>query len=174
MRGTSGTAEPQIDRAVVVEHRGRRRRGREIVGRYDHHEAGERTGQRDVFDAHLGCPVLADRDARVAADDLDVEPGISDRHPELVVGIAHDECGEAGDHARLARRRQPRGDPDQVALGNTDIKETVRVFLAEPFRSGGVAHVAIDDDDARIVVSQRFECTPKRVAGRLAQLSFRL
>ena len=59
-----GPADAEIDRPLVLEHRRGRGLGRLVVGRHDHHEAGQRTGQGDVLDAHLGRAILADRDAR--------------------------------------------------------------------------------------------------------------
>ena len=171
--GDVGPADAEVDRALVLEHRLGGGLGRRLVGRDDHDEAGQRAGEGDVLDAHLRCAVFADRDAGVAADDLDVQVRIGDRHPQLVVGVAGDERGEAGDQARLARAGQAAGDADEVALGDADVEEPVGVLLAEPLGPGRVAHVGVDDDEVGMVGPEGFEGPAEGVARRLAQLSFR-
>jgi hypothetical protein len=158
----------------VVEHGLRGGLRRLLVGRHDHHEPGERAGQADILDAHLAGAILADRDPRMAADHLDVQVRIGHRHPELVVGVAGDERGEAGDQADLARAGQAARDADQVALGDADIEEPVRVFLAEPFGARRVAHVAVDHDEVGVLAAQGFEGPPEGIAGRLADRALRL
>ena len=80
--------------------------------------------------------------------------GEGHRHAELVERVAEQEAGEASHDRHLATRRQARGDADHVALGNAAVKEAVRMILSEPFGAGRVAHIAIDDDNALILLAQ--------------------
>ena len=167
--GDFGTSDAEIDRPFVPEHGPRRRLARGLVGRHQDCEAGQCAGQGDVLDSHLRGAVLADGDPGVAADDLDVQPGIGHRHPQLLEGVAHDEDGEAGDDRRLAARRQAACDTHQVALGDPDVEKAVRVFLAEPLGAGRVGHVGVDHDYIGVFGSEGHQGVPEGVAGRLAQ-----
>ena len=116
------------------------------VARVQHGAAVHRAERRQVLQAHLGGPVLADGDARVRADQVDLGP--ADRgHPDEVVG-AGEEGGEGARRTAIQpRAAMPDGGGDHLLLGDVALEEPLRVRLGEGLRPGGVAHLAVEGDD---------------------------
>jgi hypothetical protein len=154
----------------VLDHgAGRRARGWRI-SRYHHDEAGQRAGECDILDPHLGRAVFANRDSGMAADQLHVEVRVGHAHPDLVERVAKEECREACRDRDLAARGQARGHANHIRLRDADIEKPVGELLREPFGAGRVADIAINDHDARVFPSQIAERFAKGVAGRLSHL----
>ena len=107
-----------------------------------------RPQRRDVLEAHLRRPVLADRDAAVRADQADV--GTADRrHPDEVVR-ARQERRERGRERHPAAHLKADGGRDQLLLGD--------VHLEVPLR-----------DAPRRTARCRSSCRPRRRARRSAR-----
>ena len=118
---------------------------------------------RQVFQAHLRRAVFADAHADVRAGELQVRLRNA-RDANLVEG-AREEAGERGGKRHLAARAEARGHADHVLLGNETFRETVREFLEELFRVGGILRVAVHRDDALVHLADARE----RVAVGLAR-----
>ena len=146
----------------------------DIVGWYDHDEAGERTGKRNVFNAHLGCTVLADRDPRVATDDLHIEAGICDGHPKLIICIAMMNAAKLAIRLVLPDAANPDAIPTRLLSAIPMLKKRSGYFLPNHSVRVELLTSASTTTTLEYSVSQRFECAAKRVAGRFAQLPFRL
>ena len=101
--------------------------------------------RRHVLQAHLGRAVRADRDAGVRADEADARPA-DRRHPDEVVG-AGEEGGERGRERDPAAHLHADGRGEHLLLGDIALEEPLRVRLRERRGAGGVAHLAVEDDD---------------------------
>ena len=153
----------QEDDAVEVGHRldelGRLVR----VARVEHGRAVHRAEGGEVLERHLRWPVLADRDARVRAAELDVRA--ADRgHPDEVVG-AREERGERRGERLPAAHLEPDRGGDHLLLGDVHLEVPLRMRLAEDLRVGRVRDLAVERDDVLARVAERLE----RVAVRLAR-----
>ena len=108
--GRLGPAGANEYRAHVRRGRADQRLGGGLIGRRDHHETRQRTGQRGLFHAHLRGAVFADRDAAVRPHHLEVDLGIRRADAELLEALVHHEGRETGDERDLSRQRQPGAD----------------------------------------------------------------
>src|SRR5207247_6817213 len=123
-----------------------------LVGGLDDRNVRQRADARDVLEPHLAVAVLADRDARVRADELHVGVGVGNGHADRFEA-AHDEARERADERHLAGQREPRADPDHVRFGDADVEGPIGVRLGEADRHRGLREVGVDRDDA--VVGRR-------------------
>ncbi len=118
------------------------------VRRIQHGTALHRAENRDVFQRHLRRTVLADADADVRTDQLQIGRGNAG-DADLVRG-AGEECRECRGERHMAARAETDGDGDEVLFRDETFGETVRERLVEFFRVGGILRVAVHRDDRRI------------------------
>ncbi len=155
----------QERRPLVRHQRLDRPRRLEIVGRLDHRHRRQRSHQRDVLQAHLRVAVLADADARVAADHAHVGRRIADRHPDLVEARRH-EAGERTAERHLARQRQARRDAQHVRLRDPHLEEALRELLGELLRPRALRQVGFQHDQLGVRLAQADQRVAERVARR--------
>ncbi len=118
---------------------------------------------REVLQAHLAGPVLADGDARVGADEVDA--GAADGgHAHEVVG-AGQEGGERGGERHPAARGHPHRGGDHLLLGDVALEVALGVFLGEELGPRGVADLAVQGDDVAARGADGGERLAERVAG---------
>src|SRR5207249_11925354 len=100
--GDAGTADADVDRAVVLGRGTDEGGGRDFVGGVGDGEAGKRARDRDVLDRLLRRAVFTERDAAETAHEVHVELHVSATDPQLLIALADEEGREArgkGDHA---------------------------------------------------------------------------
>lgn len=135
----------QVPDAVEVRHRGDQTRGLVGVTGVEHRRAVHRPHHRQVLEAHLAGPVLADGDPGVRADEVDA--GTADRrHADEVVG-AGQEGGEGGGVGHPAARRRPHRRGHHLLLGDVALDVAFGMLLGEELRACGVADLPVQDHD---------------------------
>ena len=103
------------------------------------------------------------------ADHLHVDRREGDRHAELVVGVAHDEGGEAGDPGTFSSAREARRDADEVRLGDAGVEEALGELLGEEIGARRVVHVAVDDHDVGVLFADLGQRQTERLADGFAE-----
>lgn len=154
----------QIADAFEAGHRADQLRGLVGVARVQHGRAVHRAHHRQVLQAHLRGPVLADGGTRVGADEIDAGPA-DRRHADEVVG-AGEERRERGDVRHPAARREPHRGGHQLLFGDVALEEPLGVFLGEELGASGVADLAVQGDDIAARGAERGERLPVGVPGR--------
>ena len=153
----------EIRDALEIGHRPHELGGLVPVAGVEHGRAVDRPELGQVFEAHLGGAVLADRDARVRA--AQPERRAADRgHADEVVGTG-EERGERGAERFPAQHLQPDRRRDHLLLGDVHLEEPVRVRVAEDLGEGRVRHLAVERDDVSPLAAER----GKRLAVGLAR-----
>ena len=134
------------------------------VARVEDGAAVHRAHHREVLERHLRGAVLADRDAGVRADELDVRPA-DGGHADEVVG-AREERGEGRGERLPAAHLHPDRGGDQLLLGDVHLEEALRdAPCANDLGVGRVAHLAVERDDVAAGGAERGQ----RVAVGLAR-----
>ena len=117
---------------------------------------------REVLEAHLRRPVLADRDAGVRAREPEVRAA-DRRHPDEVVR-PREEGGERRSERDLAEHLHADGHADHVLLGDVALDEPFGSLRLEVLGVGGVRDLGVDHDDVR-AGGERGERLTERLAG---------
>lgn len=123
--------------------------GADRVARIENGAAGNGAKHGQIFERHLAGPVLADADAAVRADEVDVRLR-NGAHADLVES-AREERGERRDerNGAVAARRTDRH-AHQILLGDEAFDVALREALLDLIREGRVLRVAVQTDDALV------------------------
>ena len=117
------------------------------VGRTNHGHTGNGAHKSQVLAALVGCAVLANGDAGVSADNVNVKSGIADRVSDLLVGSAcgkHRKRGCKHLHARCSNTCR---NADHVALCNSAVEESLGKFLLKHTRLGCSRKVCVKNEE---------------------------
>ena len=101
-----GAAQADVPGFVVLGGGADGEVGLDRVAGHDDVHAGQRGHQREVLDRLRGGAVLADRDAAVRGDQLDVHALLGDLDADLIEAVAGHEDGEGGGVDRSCRSRR--------------------------------------------------------------------
>ena len=102
----------------------------------------------------MGGPLLGRGGAGVVSGDLDVSLAVCDRHANLVVTPTRQEIRVGVGEGNLSQKGQACCGADDVALGDADVDEPLRVGIAEPDRVVGCCAVPIEDEYVVVLGSQ--------------------
>ena len=149
-----GAAKAQIGRAVVVQQRLDGELHLVAVAGAEHLHAGNDAHERQILDALMRRAVLADGQAAVRADDLDVQVGIGDGIAHLLPCSAGGKDGEGVGEGLEAAGGKAGGDAGHVALGNAHIKEALGIFGRKALGHGCVGEVGVEHDQLGILLRQ--------------------
>ena len=119
----------------------------------------------DVFEGHLGGPVLADGDAGVGAREPEIGAAYG-RHPDKVVGPG-EEGREGGGEGHVVSHAHAHRRGEHLLLGDEHLKVPLRVPFGEVGRVGGVADLAVEGDDVVPGGTHGLEGRPVGTPGRL-------
>ena len=126
----------------------------DAVGRNDHGHVRERPHDRQVFGAVMGGARLAERDARMSGDDLDVQVLVADVRAHLLGAAQRRERGEGGDHRPQAGLGEASRHAEHGVLGNAHIEEPIRKLLSETPDLGRAREVRSERHEIGISFSQ--------------------
>ena len=138
------------------------------VGGLDNRHARERAHQRNIVD-RLVAGSSGTRQPRHEADDLDVQPGIGDRHRDLIVASARAEDSERVDENDMARSREACGDSDHVRFSRPDVDEALADRVAEHVGLGLTREVGPKTNDLRVSTRDRQQRLAVRLQDRLVR-----
>lgn len=116
---------PDIADALVIGNQLRCRPDRRAVAWVQHHGLWDSPHHRDVLKCHLATAILADRDATVASNDLQVEAGDTG-HADEVEGSAV-EAGECVDKRNQLPGGYAHTNAHHILLSNVALDEPLRV-----------------------------------------------
>src|SRR5579883_1412020 len=148
--------------------------GRGFVGRCQHHEAGQGTGQAGLFDAHLRRAVLADGNAAMRPDDLHIEARVSDADAKLLESLVHHERGKAGGERDFAGVRHARGLSDHVGLRDAKGEEPVGELFREVVSHRGFRQVGVANHDVFVLLAEFGQGPAEGLTGGRARFQFEL
>ena len=157
LRGRAGKAE--IGGAVVIQQGFDSQAHLVAVAGIDDQHAGDLAHEGKVLGALMGRTVLADRNAAVRADDLDIQVRISDGIAHLLIGAAGREHRKGAGKGLEPGCRQTGSDADHVALCDAAVEEPFRIGSGKILRLCRLGKVRIQDNQFRILfckVYQRF------------------
>ena len=164
--GTAGADEyrPHVRRGGAHQ-----RLGGDLVGRRDHHEAGQRTGQPDFFDAHLRRAVFADRDAAVRAHHLQVDVAGRPRRRAAARSPCSSRRPRSWRRTESCRRSaSPAPTATMLASAMPQEIEALRKLLGEIRGHGGLGKVRVAHHDVLVLAAQFHQRAPEGFArGRL-------
>ncbi len=147
----------------MLRHLGDEPFGADRVARVEHHRVRDGAHHRQVLERHLRRAVFADRHAGVGAGQLHVQhrdPGHADE-----IGGAVEEAGERRREWNRAACREPHRRSDHDLLGDEHLEEAIGCDLLEAIAEGGILHVGVERDDARVHLADGGERRAPRLAG---------
>ena len=117
------TAEqPDVHRALMLDDGGQGLAELHRVRGLEHGHARQGTHDAHIFKRHVRTAVEFRADARIGADDFDVQPGVAYRDGDLVEAAAGSERGERMHEGDLAAGGQPGGHADHIGLGDAHVE----------------------------------------------------
>ena len=153
MVGLAPRVRAQVGDPGVLGHQSHERGGLVGIGRVQHDARVHRAERGEILERHLRRPVLADRDAGVRADQVDVRA--ADRgHADEVVGPREERGERRGERPEAADLEADRRG-DQLLLGDEHLEVAVGMGLGEHLREGRVRHLAVERDDVGALGAER-------------------
>ena len=150
----SEAAQTDVARALVLDRRTHGRLHLVVVARVEDDHARDRAHQGDILAALVRRAVLADGDARMGADDLDVQLRIADRVAHLLERSARREHRKGRRERDLSAGRKARRNTDHVALRDAAVKEAFRIFFLEDAGFRGRGKIRVQHNDIGIFGGQ--------------------
>ena len=147
-------AKAHIGRSIIVEERLDGGGHFVAVAGAEHRHAGDDPHKGEVLDALVGGAVLADREAAVGADHLDVEVGVCDRVAHLLIGAAGGKHRERVGKRFFAAGREARRNAHHVRLGDADIKKLLRIRFCKAVGHRRARKVGVEHDQVGIAPAE--------------------
>ena len=152
-----GAGQTEIGGAVVVQQGFYGQPHFVTVAGANHSHAGDLPHQGQVFGALMGGAVLADGDAAVGADDLDVQMGIGDGVADLLVRAAGSEDGEGVGKGLQTGGSHARGNADHVILRDAAVEEALGISGPEVLRLSGHGQVCVQDHQLGVLLGKFYQ-----------------
>jgi len=151
--------KPEVERTwglIGGSHRGT---GLDVIGWHDHRHSRDGAHEGDVLVALVRGSILAHRETGVRGADLHVEMGVADGVPDLLVRAARGKHREGARKRHMTRRRDAGRYAHEVALGDADIEEALRVGGLELAGLGGRSQIGVENDEVVVLVAELHEDT---------------
>lgn len=156
--------DPKVDRTGCL-HGGAHDRAKvRVVARVGYLHVGQAAHDRDVLDAVVRGTRPARGQAHVGARDLHVECRVADGDGDLVQRPSRGEDREGRGKRGEALQGEPRGDAEEILLGDAHLDESLGKGLHEQDRLGGRVEVGVQHDDVGPLATEIHERAPEGLA----------
>ena len=163
--GHGGTAETQIDGAVVFRGGDGRLLRLVVVAGVDDHHLGQSAHQGDIFHRLVGGAVFAEGDAGVGRSNLDIGLTIGYLLTDLVIHATRHKFGERTDERNLPGDGESGCGADHIGFRNTALYETLGEFGGECIHFYRAFEVGGEGENTLIRFSGSEQTCAKTAAG---------
>ena len=137
----------------------------DIIGRAHNNHSGDRAHQRQIFVALMARSILTYRDSGMRCADLDIEVRITDRISDLLISTPCCKHCKGGRKRGLACCRKSCRNRHHIALCDSAVIKTLRVFFCKIRGSCGGLQVRIQNNDFRMIRTELLQCVSVALTG---------